>query len=54
MIRKVQKVADSPRFIFMLLASINFALHFRAVRGKPLIYFRDSEGRVLLAIWLFG
>ncbi len=40
--------------VFMLLASINFALHFRAVRGKPLIYFRDSECRVFLAIWLFG
>jgi trk system potassium uptake protein len=31
--------------IFMLLGGTNFALHFRAFRGKPLFYFKDYEFR---------
>jgi trk system potassium uptake protein TrkH len=37
--------------VFMLLASINFALHFRAVRGKPMLYLRDPECRAFGLIW---
>jgi trk system potassium uptake protein TrkH len=28
---------------FMFLAGCNFVLHYRALRGKPLFYFRDEE-----------
>ena len=31
--------------IFMFLSGINFALHYHALRGKPLTYFKDSEFR---------
>jgi len=31
--------------IFMFLAGANFVLHFRALRGKPLSYWRDEEFR---------
>lgn len=37
--------------VFMLLASINFALHFRAATGKPLHYAKDPECRAFLGIW---
>ncbi len=36
--------------IFMFLAGANFVLHFRALRGKPLIYWRDEEFRFYLMI----
>ncbi len=41
--------------VFMFLAGINFALHFRVLTGKPLAYFRDAEFRffaiaILIAI----
>jgi len=36
---------------FMFLAGTNFALHYRALRGRPLDYFRDSEFRWYLGIW---
>ncbi|MBN1408073.1 MAG: TrkH family potassium uptake protein [Calditrichaceae bacterium] len=29
--------------IFMIIAGINFTLHYRALRGKPLLYFKDRE-----------
>jgi trk/ktr system potassium uptake protein len=29
--------------IFMILAGLNFSLHYRALRGKPRIYFKDPE-----------
>lgn len=38
--------------IFMMLASINFALHFRAARGEVLSYFRDPECRLFVVFWL--
>jgi trk system potassium uptake protein TrkH len=38
--------------VFMMLASINFALHFRAARGDVLSYFRDPECRVFVVFWL--
>lgn len=31
--------------IFMFLSAINFALHYRALKGRPLIYFKDTEFR---------
>lgn len=31
--------------IFMLLAGINFSLHYQMLRGKPLAFWRDSECR---------
>lgn len=39
--------------VFMLLGAINFALHFRAMRGRTLrLYWRDEESRVFLVIVL--
>jgi trk system potassium uptake protein TrkH len=29
--------------IFMIIAGMNFTLHYRALRGKPLLYFKDRE-----------
>jgi len=33
---------------FMLVAGINFALHYQFLRGKPLIFWKDSECRFFL------
>lgn len=38
----------------MLLSGINFGLHFRALRGEPLCYFKDSECRFYLGIWMLA
>jgi len=35
---------------FMLLAGLNFSLHYRALRGKPKIYFKDPESLFFFAI----
>jgi trk system potassium uptake protein len=45
---------ESVITVFMLLAAINFALHFRAATGRPLHYARDPECRAFLGIWLAG
>ncbi len=37
---------------FMFLAGVNFALHFRALRGAPWVFHRDPEFRVYLLVWL--
>jgi trk system potassium uptake protein TrkH len=37
---------------FMILAGINFSLHFQMLRGKPLIFFRDTECKVFLGLAL--
>ena len=37
---------------FMLLSSINFALHYRALCGAPQRYFQDPEFRFFFGIWL--
>ncbi len=37
---------------FMFLSAVNFTLHFRALRGKPLAYFRDTEFRFYFGWWL--
>jgi trk system potassium uptake protein TrkH len=38
--------------VFMLLAGINFSLHYQLLRGKPLAMWRDSECRFYLAMCL--
>jgi trk system potassium uptake protein len=45
---------ESVITVFMLLAGINFALHFRALRGDPACYFRDSECLFYLGFWLIA
>lgn len=35
---------------FMILAGTNFSLHYRALRGKPLIYFKDREAMFFVSI----
>ncbi len=35
---------------FMILAGLNFALHYRALKGKPLDYFKDREAKIFLSI----
>ena len=35
--------------VFMVLAGINFSLHYQVLRGKPLAFWRDSECRFFLA-----
>jgi trk system potassium uptake protein len=37
---------------FMILAGINFSLHFQMLRGKPLAFFKDTECKVFLGIAL--
>ncbi|MEA1900378.1 MAG: TrkH family potassium uptake protein [Thermodesulfobacteriota bacterium] len=39
---------DSVIIIFMLLAGINFSLHYQMLRGKTLAFWRDSECRFFL------
>ncbi|MCG8688500.1 MAG: TrkH family potassium uptake protein [Desulfobacterales bacterium] len=36
--------------IFMLLAGINFSLHYQLLRGKPLAFWKDSECRFFLSV----
>jgi trk system potassium uptake protein TrkH len=43
---------DMVVVIFMLLAGINFSLHFQMLRGKPLAMWRDSECRFFLGLVL--
>jgi len=38
--------------IFMLIAGINFSLHFYLLRGKPLIMWRDPEFRFFMGLFL--
>ena len=39
---------DCVIIFFMLLAGINFSLHYQMLRGKPLAFWRDSECRFFL------
>jgi trk system potassium uptake protein TrkH len=39
---------DCVFIFFMLLAGINFSLHYRFLRGKPLVFWQDSECRFFL------
>jgi len=38
--------------VFMLLGGMNFALHFKALRGDPGCYIRDSECRFYMGFWV--
>jgi len=38
--------------IFMILAGINFTLHYQLLRGRPLAFWRDSECRFYLGLLL--
>jgi trk system potassium uptake protein TrkH len=38
--------------VFMVLAGINFSLHYQLLRGKPLVFWRDAECRFFLGIVL--
>jgi trk system potassium uptake protein len=40
---------DIVIIIFMLIAGINFSLHYQLIRGKPLAFWRDAELRFFLA-----
>jgi len=39
--------------VLMFLGATNFALHYGALRGRVLGYFRDPEFRFFLGIWIF-
>lgn len=39
---------DCVFIVFMLLAGINFSLHYQLIRGKPLAFWRDSECRFFI------
>jgi len=43
---------DGVVVFFMLVAGINFSLHFQMLRGKPLAFWRDSECRFYLGLTL--
>jgi len=36
--------------IFMILAGLNFSLHYRALKGKPFLYFKDPESLFFIGI----
>ncbi len=38
--------------VFMFLAGLNFALHFRALKGDVLAYAKNAEARFYLMLWL--
>ena len=41
---------DIVIIVFMVLAGINFSLHFQMLRGRPLAFWRDSECRFYLLL----
>ncbi len=43
---------DVVIIVFMLLAGINFSLHYQMLRGKPLAFWRDTECRFFLGFIL--
>ncbi len=44
---------DSVIIFFMLIAGINFSLHYQMLRGKPLMFWRDPECRFFLGLVFF-
>lgn len=38
--------------IFMIFGALHFPLHYRAVTGQPLNYFKNSEFRFFMCIWI--
>ncbi len=45
-------VIDIIIIVFMSLAAVNFSLHYYALTGNPLRYFKDPELRFYLLFWL--
>nr|WP_306303985.1 potassium transporter TrkG [Desulfosarcina cetonica] len=43
---------DGVITLFMLLAGINFSLHYQVLKGRPLAFWKDSECRFYLAMCL--
>jgi trk system potassium uptake protein len=43
---------DYTVIIFMILAGINFSLHYQLIRGKTLIFWKDMECRIFLLFLL--
>jgi trk system potassium uptake protein TrkH len=43
---------DTVIIVFMLLAGINFSLHYQLLKGRPLVFWKDSECRFYLAMCL--
>jgi len=43
---------ESILTVFMILASFNFALHYRVLRGDLLAYFRNPECRFFVILWV--
>lgn len=43
---------DGVFIAFMLLAGINFTLHYRFLKGEPLVFWRDTECRFFIGIAL--
>ena len=43
---------ESIIIVFMLSAGINFSLHYQMLRGKPLVFWKDSECRFFLGMVL--
>ncbi|MCF8079934.1 MAG: TrkH family potassium uptake protein [Desulfobacterales bacterium] len=43
---------DAVIILFMLLAGINFSLHYQMLKGRPLALWRDTECRFFLAVCL--
>ncbi|HGY56504.1 MAG TPA: TrkH family potassium uptake protein [Caldithrix abyssi] len=41
---------DAIIILFMIIAGTNFALHYRALRGKPLIYWKDPEATFFVIV----
>jgi trk system potassium uptake protein TrkH len=41
---------DAVMIFFMLLAGINFSLHYQMLKGRPLAFWKDSECRFFLAM----
>ena len=44
---------DTVIVLFMILAGINFSLHYQFLRGKTLVFWRDPECRFFLGVVLF-
>jgi trk system potassium uptake protein TrkH len=43
---------DTVFILFMLMAGINFTLHYQMLKGKPLAIWRDAEGRFFIFLSL--
>jgi len=44
---------DGVVLVFMLLAGINFSLHYRMIKGDPVSWFVDPEFRVFMGLFAF-